>query len=169
MRRHPTNTLKAWKKNVKFDLIYLDGLHTFEQTLLDLLNSMQFLSPKGLIIVDDVYPSDYLASLPNHQLMLELKAQIGDADRNWMGDVYKTIAFARKFLTNFNFATTEGPLKQTIFWRNNRTRNEVVDPGVIQEIAALQFADIRNDPSFYNFENFKTIEIQIRKELHLDD
>ena len=156
-------------KNVKFDLIYLDGLHTFEQTLLDLLNSMQFLSPKGLIIVDDVYPSDYLASLPNHQLALELKARNGDADRNWMGDVYRTIAFARKFLTNFNFATTEGPLKQTIFWRNNRTRNKIVNPGVIQEIATLQFADIRNDPSFYNFENFKTIEIQIRKELQLDD
>ena len=51
----------------KFDVIYLDGLHTFEQTLRDLNNALEHLEPHGVILIDDVRPHTYLASLPNHQ------------------------------------------------------------------------------------------------------
>src|SRR5690606_26031789 len=46
-----------------FDVIYLDGLHTFEQTLRDLLNSCERLSRDGVILIDDILPSCYPASL----------------------------------------------------------------------------------------------------------
>ena len=155
-------------KNVKFDMIYLDGDHTFEQTLVDLMNSMEFLSDKGLIILDDVYPSDYLSSLSDHHLALKLKAETNETNRNWMGDVYKTVAFAKKFMPHFNYATAEGALKQTIFWRNSQSRNESVGPGDIQRITNLQFADIRKDSGFFNFQSGKNIEAQIRSDLFLD-
>jgi hypothetical protein len=48
-----------------FDVIYIDGLHTFEQVFRDLLNSIARLNPKGVIIIDDVIPSSYHASLPD--------------------------------------------------------------------------------------------------------
>jgi predicted O-methyltransferase YrrM len=47
----------------KFDVIVLDGLHTFEQTLRDLLNSEAYLKPNGVVIIDDVMPNSYQASL----------------------------------------------------------------------------------------------------------
>src|SRR3954454_25397025 len=38
----------------KFDVIFLDGLHTFEQTLRDLLNSVAYLKAGGVVVIDDV-------------------------------------------------------------------------------------------------------------------
>ena len=39
--------------NQKFDVIYIDGDHTFNGALLDLENSKELLSKKGVIIMDD--------------------------------------------------------------------------------------------------------------------
>ncbi len=50
-----------------FDVIYLDGLHTFEQTLRDLNNALEHLEPRGVILIDDVRPHTYVASLPNYR------------------------------------------------------------------------------------------------------
>lgn len=52
-----------------FDVIFLDGLHTFDQTLRDLLNAMTCLKPTGAIVIDDVTPSSYAASLPTMEKM----------------------------------------------------------------------------------------------------
>jgi hypothetical protein len=40
----------------RFDVIYLDGLHTSDQTLRDLLNAICYLTHDGTIIIDDVVP-----------------------------------------------------------------------------------------------------------------
>ena len=40
-----------------FDVIFLDGMHTFEQTLRDLMNSIDFLRRDGVIVIDDVWPN----------------------------------------------------------------------------------------------------------------
>ena len=47
----------------RFDLVFLDGLHTVEQTYRDLINSLRHLQPHGVIVIDDVVPVDaYSAS-----------------------------------------------------------------------------------------------------------
>src|SRR5271154_1554110 len=56
----------------RIDVIFIDGLHTFEQTLRDLLNSIFFLRRDGVIIIDDVIPSSYYASLPDLALFRRL-------------------------------------------------------------------------------------------------
>ena len=37
--------------STKFDLIFLDGLHTYEQTIKDINNSLKILNKDGLILV----------------------------------------------------------------------------------------------------------------------
>jgi hypothetical protein len=43
--------------NVKLDVIFIDGMHAFEQSLTDLQNSIRHLAPKGHVVLDDVIPN----------------------------------------------------------------------------------------------------------------
>ena len=61
----------------------VDGLHTFEQSLADVLNAAKFLHRDGTIVLDDVYPDT------------EDKAALAPHGRAWNGDVWKTMALLR--------------------------------------------------------------------------
>lgn len=61
------------------DLVFIDGLHTFEQALMDFANSERYCSPKSTLIFHDSLPIDPLV-----------------AERNrctgfWTGDVWKVV------------------------------------------------------------------------------
>jgi SAM-dependent methyltransferase len=63
----------------KFDLIFLDGLHTYEQTSRDIANARRRLTPGGVIIVDDCLPASYdEQAVPRSQRM-------------WTGDVWRAV------------------------------------------------------------------------------
>ena len=40
----------------KFDLIWIDGDHSYPQVCIDIVNSLHLLTDNGVIMVDDVYP-----------------------------------------------------------------------------------------------------------------
>lgn len=40
----------------KFDLVFVDGLHEQAQVMADVNNSLRYLSPRGIVIVDDTMP-----------------------------------------------------------------------------------------------------------------
>jgi len=46
------------KDEFKYDLIYVDGDHTYDVSKRDVLNSIDHLSENGIIVVDDVNPPD---------------------------------------------------------------------------------------------------------------
>lgn len=48
----------------QFDVVFLDGLHTFQQTYRDLINALEH-CPRGIILVDDVVPSDEVSAIPD--------------------------------------------------------------------------------------------------------
>jgi hypothetical protein len=50
---------KTDKSQERFDVIFIDGLHTFDQTLRDLLHASYALADGGIIVVDDVMPTTY--------------------------------------------------------------------------------------------------------------
>ena len=78
-----------------FDLIYIDGLHTFEQSFNDLINSMGRLRSGGpsLIYLDDVLPNDEFSCLENPYDTFEGRKKLHGHlnDLSWMGSVYKII------------------------------------------------------------------------------
>ena len=63
----------------KFDLIFIDGLHYYEQVKKDILNSLKVLSPDGLILLHDCLPSRQ-----SHQAVPRYRGR-------WTGDVWKAI------------------------------------------------------------------------------
>jgi hypothetical protein len=74
-----------------FDVILIDGLHTFEQSRRDVENSLKFLSSRGVIVMHDCLPKSYPSSLKS----LADAVKHPEFDGSWSGDVYKTIIYLR--------------------------------------------------------------------------
>jgi len=65
-----------------FDVIFIDGLHTYEQVRKDLVNSMRFLKPGGWIALHDMLPRTWK----------EQHVPVIVVNETWTGDVWK-VAF----------------------------------------------------------------------------
>ncbi len=77
------------------DIAFVDGLHTFEQSLKDVQNCLQYLNKDGTIILHDCSPPSesaaFLAASLDHAISANLPGWTGD----WCGDVWKTIVYLR--------------------------------------------------------------------------
>lgn len=63
--------------DIKYDLIFIDGLHHFQQVYSDILNSLNHLSDNGYIVLHDCNPVNYEAQI------------VPRATKVWNGDVWK--------------------------------------------------------------------------------
>jgi hypothetical protein len=123
-RLHKMTSDKFWStmpEKGKFDLIFLDGLHTFEQTYRDFCASIALSHEKTIWLIDDVTPVNFISSLPNPQHVARIRKLFRSKGTFWMGDVYKVIFAIHDFFPQYNFATLEGH-GQTIVWKEARTR-----------------------------------------------
>jgi hypothetical protein len=77
------------------DVCLVDGLHTYEQSLKDVLNALKYLTPKGVILVHDCNPSTELMARPASAIEELIHLGIPDWDGAWSGDVWKTIVHLR--------------------------------------------------------------------------
>lgn len=68
-----------------FDIVFIDGLHTYEQVIRDIRNALKVLRPNGTILLHDCLPTNCLA-----QFDFPVMPQ-------WNGDVWKAIVEARTF------------------------------------------------------------------------
>ena len=68
----------------KFDLIFIDGLHVYDQVKRDIINSINFLNKEGVILVHDCLPDTI-----GKQAVPRYKMQ-------WNGDVWKAIVDLRQ-------------------------------------------------------------------------
>jgi hypothetical protein len=67
----------------KFDLIFIDGLHVYEQVIKDIFNSIKVLKENGIILVHDCLP---------RKLWYQTPIRMSDT---WNGDVWKAIVECR--------------------------------------------------------------------------
>tara|TARA_S200000501_G_scaffold140428_1_gene132769 strand:- start:145 stop:822 length:678 start_codon:yes stop_codon:yes gene_type:complete len=68
----------------KFDIVFIDGLHTYEQSKKDILNSVDCLKENGIILVHDCMPDSMSKqAVPRYRM-------------SWNGDVWKAIIDLRQ-------------------------------------------------------------------------
>ena len=67
----------------KFDIIFIDGLHIYEQVIKDIFNSIKILNQNGIILVHDCLP---------RKLWYQTPTRMSDT---WNGDVWKAIVECR--------------------------------------------------------------------------
>ncbi len=110
---------KGLHQNTTFDLIYLDGLHTFEQTYRDLENSFRLMNSNSLLVIDDTVPSDIFSANPIQHLAYQSRIEAGlKNDGSWHGDTFKVVcALSQLQLPGVNFRTLvdlQNP--KTVIW-----------------------------------------------------
>jgi len=77
----------------KYDIIFIDGLHLFEQVYRDIINSLENLSENGIIVVHDCNP------------ITEITQRRDRASDSWHGDVWKAIVKLRIENPNIDICT----------------------------------------------------------------
>jgi hypothetical protein len=81
----PLTSDDFFKQNLDtFDIIFIDGLHLCEQTVLDIVNSWNVLNPKGFIVMHDCLPTCW-EMCQRHTIIPE-----------WTGDVWKAVVWFRR-------------------------------------------------------------------------
>lgn len=124
----------------KFDLIFLDGLHTYEQTKKDIQNSLKILNKDGIIFVHDCLPRRI-----SHQAIPRYRG-------SWNGDVWKSIVELRTkdnlnvFVTQIDFGI--GVIK--------KSPNEKILNIMLDNFKNLKFKDYFNN--YDKFMNVKSYE-----------
>jgi hypothetical protein len=96
------------ENNKTFDLVFIDGLHTYAQVKKDILNSVKFLNTNGIILVHDCLPDTM-----SKQAVPRYKMQ-------WNGDVWKAIVDLRQN-PNLDIYTCEMDQGIGIIKKNNNT------------------------------------------------
>jgi len=73
----------AHLRDAPFDLVFVDGLHLYEQALADVLRAEQVCRPDAVILVHDCLPTDAVAAARERSTVV------------WSGDVWKSVLALR--------------------------------------------------------------------------
>jgi hypothetical protein len=123
-----------FQKNKEFfDIIFLDGLHTYEQTINDIKNSLTYLNQNGIIIVHDCLPKKIW-----NQIVPRLYG-------HWNGDVWKAIVETRTFKNVDCYTCVADHGLGIILKRKNQ--NILLEK--IDNFKSLKFSDYYNKHSLY--------------------
>lgn len=118
--------------NRKFDIVFIDGLHTYEQVKKDILNSVNCLNNNGIILVHDCMPDNLSKqAVPRYRML-------------WNGDVWKAIVDLRQD-ENLEIFTCE--MDQGIGVIQKKKNSSVLE--IDKPINQLKFKDYFNNYKEY--------------------
>lgn len=84
----------AMLRNRKPKVVFVDGLHTYEQSLRDVINSLDYLEPGGVVLMHDCNPLTEAAAYPADSID-HAKIELQEYQGTWNGDVWKAIVHVR--------------------------------------------------------------------------
>ncbi|MGQ0675227.1 MAG: class I SAM-dependent methyltransferase [Rhodospirillales bacterium] len=90
-----------------FDLVFIDGLHTYEQALRDTLNALKVLKPGGVVALHDCNPPHAAAGFPARSYEDAAAARPPGWTGEWCGDVWKAIVHLRAFHPELDVAVLD--------------------------------------------------------------
>ncbi|XPV76643.1 MAG: class I SAM-dependent methyltransferase [Desulfovibrio sp.] len=126
----------------KFDIIFLDGLHTFEQTFRDFCNTQCVAHDKTIWLIDDTVPSDiYSAHTISSEAIALRSLETKNVSGLWHGDVYKTIFAIADFFPMFSYCTSEEPGYEQTFVYKRPVRHFTPLFNNLEAISRLEYFD----------------------------
>jgi hypothetical protein len=118
---------------IKFDVIFIDGLHHYEQVKKDIKNSLYFLNEDGVIFLHDCMPESCI------------RQTVPRISRIWNGDVWKNIVETR---TDQNLDTYVCMADHGIGIILKRKNNNLLKLN-IENFSKLKFKDF-----YYNYKHY---------------
>lgn len=85
-----------------FDVAFIDGLHTYKQSLRDVQNCLNFLNRNGVIIMHDCNPLSEVEAYPAGSQEDSANLNLPEGTSSWSGDVWKTIVHLRSTRTDLH-------------------------------------------------------------------
>ena len=137
-------------QKTKIDVVFIDGLHTYQQSLRDVENCLKYLKPDGVIAVHDCNPPFAAAGHPaesyEHAQGLALSGWTGE----WCGDVWKTILFLRSTRSDLDVFVLDCDYGVALITKGDPSVPMEFDPEKIEdltyedlEINRKEFLDLR--------------------------
>jgi hypothetical protein len=141
----------------RFDLIFIDGLHTYDQTYRDLQNALLYSHPGTVVLIDDTIPCDAYSCCRDQNEAIKLRAQsTGIANAIWHGDTYKIMPLIHLFHTAYEYCTiVDQGNPQTLLWRAKEPRKvdalaSITALWSMENLAACDYLwMLRNQEIFY--------------------
>jgi len=122
-----------FKNKKNFDIVFLDGLHTYEQTIKDINNSLKVLNNKGVILIHDCLPKKIW-----NQIVPRMYG-------HWNGDVWKAIVHSRTYDHADTYTCIADHGLGVVFKRKNRNPL-ILD---LKNFKKLKFSDYYNNHNKY--------------------
>ncbi|HXT12283.1 MAG TPA: class I SAM-dependent methyltransferase [Candidatus Angelobacter sp.] len=120
----------------RFDFVFIDGLHTYEQVRRDVINSLRFLQPGGIIAIHDMLPSSWEWE------------HVPRLHRSWNGSVWKVAYEIReRFGAKFGIVVADHGIG-VIF--NDLSPYPPFSSVELERIKKLRFADFERDHKAFN-------------------
>lgn len=137
---------------IKYDVIFIDGMHQVEYVLKDINNSIQILNENGCIFINNILPINY-----NEQLKIPYKHHYQNGilkyGEEWTGDVWKVVYYillnyvdklTLKYLCNSNY-------RGVAYVKINEKFNIQINNDIIDEINKYEY--------FKDYNNYVTLLI----------
>ena len=129
--------------NPPYDVVLIDGMHTFEQVVRDLSNVLVRTHHRSAIILDDTVPDDAYSTVKDPAASYRYRDIDKAPKLGWQGDVYKTVFYIHDFFPSLNYRTITGMGNpQTIVWRANGMQRTPVF-GDMERISRLSYFDLK--------------------------
>ncbi|MBL7157256.1 MAG: class I SAM-dependent methyltransferase [Candidatus Omnitrophica bacterium] len=124
------------------DVIFVDGLHTHEQSLKDVFNALKFLNKNGIIVLHDCNPLSEAVAYPARSYREAKDACPSGWNGFWSGDVWKTAVYVRSKMTDLEMFVLDFDTGLGII-----TRKKENNPLEFSEekIERLSYADLEKD------------------------
>lgn len=128
----------------KIDVVFIDGLHTYEQSLKDVLNSLNVLKENGVIVMHDCNPPHKAAAYASTTKEAAATANIPGWTGEWCGDVWKTICYLRSTRKDLQVFVLDTDYGLGIITKKGQAETELLTNTPAQ-IEAMTYEDFDQD------------------------
>ncbi|WP_412984313.1 class I SAM-dependent methyltransferase [Pontimicrobium sp. IMCC45349] len=143
-------------KQKGIDVVFIDGLHTFKNSLEDILNAITYLKEDGFIVVHDCFPPHKAASIPTKTYPTKEEQNIEGWTGAWCGDVWKSMVYLKRHLSNtLNISVYNSDYGLGLITLKNKPSTPImIDNKLFNDIDKLTYDElIKNPKSFINIKN----------------
>jgi SAM-dependent methyltransferase len=123
----------------RLDFVFIDGLHSYEQALKDVLNSLRFLKEDGVIIMHDCNPASEAEAHPADSFEHAESLNLPGWNKYWCGDVWKTIVHLRANRSDLNIFVLDCDMGLGVITRAKQKGTLKYSP---EEIKNLSYKDL---------------------------
>lgn len=142
-----SNAANIFKKT-NLDIVFIDGLHTFEASLKDVLNSLKYLNNNGTIIMHDCYPPHKAAAIPAASFPDAKRKNVNGWTGQWCGDVWKTVVYLKeKYSYNLDVCVLNADFGLGIIKVNTPKESALeIDIDLFQKVNSLEYETVFSNP-----------------------